>query len=522
MMKWTFTFLLSTIFLTGQSFGQYFYSWISQNISVHSSVKLISLVSNDEYRLEGNGVVVDFANLKGMENINDLASSLDAYAKTFGYKVTGKAHDILDIKTMVVARLDGQKNGQNLILCLMASKDYKKHFACEIVFPEDQRTFAESLLKGISREDYSEILTTALNQKQDVEESLDALPDDSDTALYETVENSEQQEATKQPTSNSLDKANFSKTPVQKLTWKLLSKYSPDGYFILDELYKSPTSYGEQTLFGDEDFAKWIDGQTEQDIVKSLNTVVHEMDHGFTGRVYLKILKEANQPVEGFGYSAFYLGNKETQLVRHTDVFVSSEINSVYPKNLITSRYQTYIYPSEPIMSSQQSGIYGLLDEWNAYYNGTKTSVDLYQYFKDKHDDASGWIEFFSDYYGTYYAYLEFKSYILEYMIYAQKNHPQIYQGFMNNRDLLYTLRKNDELWKAVINRFKSLKKEIVRNIKAKGVEVEEKDGFIFINDSGIGNFSEIYNKFQEELKKPQYQEIARTLGFEYAGGPEF
>ena len=323
------------------------------------------------------------------------------------------------------------------------------------------------------------------------------------------------------PISTQQSNTKFSRTPPKQLVWEFLRKYSPDGYFILDELYKAPSSYGGQTIMGDYDFSKWIEGDSVQDVVKSLNTVVHEMDHGFTGKVYLKILKETNQPVEGFGYSAFYLGNKEIRLVKHTDVFLSREINSVYPKSLITSRYQTYIYPSDSIMSSQQSGIYGLLDEWNAYYNGTKTSVDLYRYFKEKRNDADGWVEFLSDFYGSYYVYLEFKSYILEYMIYAKKNYPQIYQGFMDNKDLLYSLKKTDELWMTLIIRFKVLKNRIITNLTANGVEVEESNGFIFINQSGTCNFSEIYNKFQEELKKPQYQETAHSLGFEFAWGPE-
>jgi len=301
-----------------------------------------------------------------------------------------------------------------------------------------------------------------------------------------------------------------------------LSNYSSDGYFILDEFYKSPINYGGQSQSGNDDFTTWIDGQSEHDIVKSLNTVVHEMDHGFTGRVYLKILKEAKLPIEDEGYSAFYLGNQETRLVKHTDVFASKEINSVFPRNLITSRYETYIYPSEPVMGTQQDGVYGLLDEWNAYYNGTKTSYDLYRYYKERRDDASGWAEFFTDYYGTYYAYLEFKSYILVYMIHAKKNYPQFYQGFMNNRDLLYSIRKTDEIWRSMILSFKGLKTKIITDLNVKGMDVEEKDGFIFINGTGSGNFSEIYNKFQEELSKPEYQEMALALGLENAGGPEF
>lgn len=311
-------------------------------------------------------------------------------------------------------------------------------------------------------------------------------------------------------------------TAVQKLTWQLLSTYSPDSYFLLDQYYKSRIGKDELPISGEVDFSVWIDGDTENDIVKSLNTVVHEMDHCFTSSAFLKILEDSNQPVEGDNYSAFYLGNGETRVVKHSGVFVSKEINSVFPKSLITSRYETYVFPSEIEMSSQQDGVYGLIDEWNAYYHGTKVSFDLYNYYKNKRNDADGWAEFFTDYYGTFYAYLEFKSYILVYLMYAKRNYHHYYKGFMSNKDLLYSIKRIDENWKSIIIKFRPIKTKILADLNSRGMDVEEKNGFIFINGSGSGNFSEIYNMFQEELRKPEYQEMAHALGLEYAGGPGF
>jgi hypothetical protein len=311
--------------------------------------------------------------------------------------------------------------------------------------------------------------------------------------------------------------------PVEKLTWQLLEKYSPDGYFILDQFYKTPVSYDRLTLTGDNDFTKWIDGRKEEDVVKSLSTVVHEMDHGFNGRVYIKLMKDAGRPLDEGEFSAFYLGNKEIRIVKQTPVFPSKEIRSAYPKNLVTERYGIYIYPSESLLSSQQNGIYGLLDEWNAYYNGTKTGLDLYAYYHEKRNNAEGWSAFLSDYYGTYYAYLEFKSYILVYMMVAKDHHPDVYAELMKNKDLLYTLKKTDELWISLISHFKEDKNSIIKNLRARGMQVEEsEDGYFYINGSGTGNFSGVYNKFRDELLKTKYQEMAHTLGFNSASGPEF
>jgi len=660
--------LLALIILSGPANAQKNYIWKDQNLSLKSAIELQVNENPYQYKLEGDGLYIEFALLEGMEGLSGLSMSLDSYAESFGYRVNGKAKQIWDIKSMSVARIDGKKAGSNLIICMLASKDYKKHYTCEIQFSEDQRDNVEAIIKSITYGSSTSSVTVAAsdekeeqgekdsesesttkqssksnvgsmaadfalndvngnsvnfsslkgktvlldfwgtwcgpciqsipelkklydkfggsdfeivsvandqninkwkntvsakgmnwvnlidqNEKVCTQYEISAFPSlflidkqgdfiakrtniyeveeylnnnfsgqSSKSSNHQTIEYNQNIETVDDSNTNIQIGDKYNSTPIQKLTWKLLSKYSPDGFYILDQFYKTPSEYGGQSHSGDDDFTKWIDGDTEQDIVKSLNTVVHEMDHGFTGRVYLKIMQEANQPIESGDYSSFYLGNKETRIVKHTEVYVSKEINSVFPSNLITSRYETYVYPSEPIMGSQQSGVYGLLDEWNAYYNGTKTSFDLYNYFKEKRDDAKGWAEFFSDYYGTYYAYLEFKSYILVYMIHAKQNYPELYNNFMKNNDLLYSLRKTDEIWKKLINDFKVTRAKIITDLTSRGMDVEENGKFFYINGSGTGNFSEIYNNFQEELKKSEYQRMAQALGFTAAGGPEF
>lgn len=352
--------------------------------------------------------------------------------------------------------------------------------------------------------------------------------DDEIEAFVGSSEKNDTQSTYKSTTTNSDSNTDFTTTnthhdgtPVEKTVWNLLSKYSPDGYTILDEYYKAPSDYGGQTVSGDDDFTKWLDGDSEREIVKSMNTLVHEMDHGYNGRVYLKLLKDEGLSVESGDYSSFYLGNREAKLVKHTDIFITKEINSIFPQKLITGRYETYVYPSEEIMGSQKEGVYGLLDELNAYYNGTKTAFDFYDYYKEKNNTPEGWSEYLSDFHGTYYAYLEFKTYILVYMLYAKEHYNNIYQGILANEDFLYALKKTDERWATLILNFKDLKKKIIADLQSQGVDASESGGYIFFGTKGTGTFSETYNLFQDELKDSRYQAIARQMGLETATGPD-
>jgi thiol-disulfide isomerase/thioredoxin len=310
-------------------------------------------------------------------------------------------------------------------------------------------------------------------------------------------------------------------TAVEKKVWELLSRYSIDGYTILDDYFTAPSSYQGRTVSGADDFTVWIDGTSENDVVKSLNTVVHEMCHGYTGKLYLKALRDAGKPIGNDSYSAFYLGNAEMSVVKHSKVYPTNEIHAIFPRQLITSRYETYIYPSEPVMGSQQHGVYGLLDELNAYYHGTRVSLDLYHYYLENQNNAKGWLQFFADFYGTYYAYLEFKSYMIFYMLYAEKNYRDIYSGILANKEFLVAFKKTDENWIRLIGHFQDIKAEIAKKLKAQGMSLTEKDGFTYIGSNGIGNFSKTYKLFQDELKNTKYQVMAKTLGLSAAHGPD-
>ena len=83
---------------------------------------------------------------------------------------------------------------------------------------------------------------------------------------------------------------------------KLLETYDPMGHYILSETINAPSSYnfGGQKMFlsGSKKFARYIQGKDTDDIIQSLNTVVHEMTHGYSHKLTYKILEErGEQPV---------------------------------------------------------------------------------------------------------------------------------------------------------------------------------------------------------------------------------
>jgi hypothetical protein len=497
--------------------SQNVYQWNEMKISFNSPVKLQILDSSDSFVLSGNDMDIDIGTLGAMQGISGLIGSLDSYAKSF-YSNVGAAES-LNLKNLSAAKITCQKDGKGIILVMFATKDFKQHFVFEISFNPSKKTVAESIVKTIAYEESGG--GNENNEDNGVVENDVSIDNDDDNNYENNNDNQNNSNDNNLSIINpKVKNTHFTGSSIEKQMWQLLADYSGDGYIILDDFYAAPNEYQGVSIGDDTGFSNWIDGTTEKDLVRSTNTVVHETCHGYTSKLYLKMLRDIGESVKDGNYSAFYLGNRKTKLVFHHDVFETKVINDVFPKELITDRYETYVFPSEPVMGSQQYGPYGLLDELNAYYWGTKVSYDFYDYYKTKYNSEEGWTDFLNGFYGTFYAYLEFKSYILIYMIYAKQNHPDIYNQVLQNKEFLYALQQVDQNWSNLIIAFNALKKTIAADLIKKGITMNESEEFIYMGNSGSGNFINIYNKFNLELKKEKYETIAKALGLPKAGGP--
>ena len=273
----------------------------------------------------------------------------------------------------------------------------------------------------------------------------------------------------------------------------LLYQYSPDGYYIVDTYMNEVESA--------TDFMEYYNDSSEALRMDSFNVIVHEMNHGYTG--------------EMAGYSSVYIfiSRDESIEVPLTDIFPSREMVQDFQKNLRTFRFD-YIDTDSRDLGTQLQGVYGLLDEFNAYYLGTKTSYELLPYYLDKGADAD-WGTFFNTVNGTLYGILEFKLYILKYLIFARDNYPQIYSGIMANRKFREAFIKADRNAYLFILDYFSRKKSIYGHIQKFGYMVSETDeAIIFETDemaTGYGNFMGIYNLLAEELSKTIYEDLMKN-----------
>ncbi len=292
--------------------------------------------------------------------------------------------------------------------------------------------------------------------------------------------------------------------------WELLKTYAPEGHYILKEYYNAPLVYKfpSQTLtFGDKtDFISYLEGYTEEEVVASLPTIVHKINHGYTSLLAFREMEKERIDNPGNRHELFYIRKNKSILVPRTRVFNSSELDQIIPKKFHTSRY-FYIHPSSGLKSHLQ-GIYGLVDEWNAYYHGTKTAVELFDYFNKKPDKRQQFIRYLKTINNQYTAYAEFKYYILNYLLYAKQSYPDIYKSLMNNKPLMDAIVQINTHYKNINRTYFNRQAEMCRVLQKEGIRCEQTRGGMRIGRLSLNMSKEDYALLMDELEKREYRRM--------------
>lgn len=293
---------------------------------------------------------------------------------------------------------------------------------------------------------------------------------------------------------------------------RILKRYSPSGYAIVYAIDTYPSTVmvnGYPVFVSISPF----DTMLKKSLPIGLSTVVHEECHNYSGFM-ARLLFPSDRNVPPDNCSICYDTGSGTVLVKYGRMFPAAEMDGTAPEAIKDFRYRTYVSPSTPSQSTQQSGIIGLLDEYNAYYHGTQTAYDLYDYYKNESEGTPAeWLEYFDDVYGTAFAYYEFKLFILNYLLYAKQRHPDVYSAVLANEGFLEAYRLIDANWQKLTASLDGRKAEAVRYLaEVKGYKVKDDGENIFIEGHGLGLFSRETAALAEELAKPVYRPVLEAL----------
>jgi len=206
---------------------------------------------------------------------------------------------------------------------------------------------------------------------------------------------------------------------------------------ILENYYCGPECY---TTRVNGKVVPWNKESSDIEVLDEINSIVHESTHHFNSST-------------SWGSMNFVVSENKFISVTKTEIFKSNLIvNDMLKRNPKVKdmfRFDTYVNTNRNMCSST-SGIYGLMNEYCAYYNGALSAIILYEVFKEKHApnekdinyfNASEEEKFFRDMekelamsvMSSVSAFYQFNAFIGAYLMHAKENYYDIYTGILNN-----------------------------------------------------------------------------------------
>ncbi|MDH5409139.1 MAG: hypothetical protein OEY00_11070 [Gammaproteobacteria bacterium] len=233
---------------------------------------------------------------------------------------------------------------------------------------------------------------------------------------------------------------------IEKEFYKVNKRFGGPGIYFVDYFKDMGKKHCGRPAIDYMLFLKgYLRGKPKTDfgsMVDSVGTAIHETAHHYSSLAY-----QFDQSIDKrrtryhLGRTSYYTKEMGLRHLFHTRTFPGKEIAKVIKdKNVFkNSRYAAYIGKASKYHVTQQFGIYGLLDEFHAYYysliskNNILKQLDNKQrriYLKDNTFTELGNND-------IDLSFLEFKLFILSYFRVAEEYYPDIYKQLMNYPDLL-------------------------------------------------------------------------------------
>lgn len=215
--------------------------------------------------------------------------------------------------------------------------------------------------------------------------------------------------------------------------------------------------------------ALYMDHEAKQIDIGNFGTAVHEGLHNYDWDLASEAAKAT--PVWNDRFKSYFVNTDLVISTEEKSVFKTATLHRGYFPQAVKemSRYQTYIQawgenisnensklskgelaaygvkelrPGEARTTSNVKGIYGLLEEFNAYHHGIKAEYELITGMDDPKVNGST---------NSVAAYFEFSLFMAYYLKYAKEREREVYQLLMDDRNLRIAYTLIELSWRELI-----------------------------------------------------------------------
>lgn len=242
------------------------------------------------------------------------------------------------------------------------------------------------------------------------------------------------------------------------------------------------------------------------DLIMSFPTYIHENYHSYNSQLTSKA---------GWVNRKFFIQPGLVLTVPETKVFNSIKLNKIVTKSLRDKifRYSTYIGEKDKLgyLDSQESGIYGLLEEFAAYYHGSNAIMELSTYMIEnyKKTDLEPWLDYLTQPTSSFYALYEFQLFFSWYLQYAKTYEADMYKQIINNTSFKLAYSLIASKYEKVLKHYFSLRTEVLNSSKKR---FDLRDEFLYVDEDGDGWHErgqgvpdDDINFLQNEMAKPEH-----------------
>jgi|GEM_PF-485373 len=284
----------------------------------------------------------------------------------------------------------------------------------------------------------------------------------------------------------------LSGTAAEHFAWvkKVTQRDSPQSWKILmlyDDLpdYMEAATVDGMTMSSHKPMEsfEFLEGNTATEILGSMGTNVHETAHAYFSNNIFLYAQEHHLAMDWDNVNGFlYLSPSESFFISFPQkmLFPSRELVREIPRELRTFRFDTYVAGTT---STQGQGVIGLLDEFHAYYHGSRCGFDLFRaYAESEGSEISGIIEWVGDLQSQMTAFFEFDFFIREYLLKMNESYPEAYRSLRLCDSFTESYHAVHRAYEGLIREYEErIKLEITRLNASGGATAEIREGTLWI-----------------------------------------
>ncbi len=298
---------------------------------------------------------------------------------------------------------------------------------------------------------------------------------------------------------------NFFSQVSEAYVMETLRKYSPSSYFIVYQfkVNGNSISYDNSSTSSSMEHLKYCILSDTKSFLSSISTTVHETTHALDSQIPYMFAKQGIFSFDNRGHEGFIFDQNYKLAYSYSEksFFQSRELAKVIPLNLRTFRYDTYIESKSNIQSTQSNGVIGLMEEFNAYYHGSKVEYDLLPVYKEVYGNNFLW-SWSSNFTSNADAFYEFDFWIKEYLLFCKTHNPKLYDALSKDENF-------KTIYKNIRSRFSDLILQYEKKYDEFNTLAQKSKEYIY---SSKKHSESIYRILSEQIKSSRYAEIERIF----------